>query len=98
MSADQPSLQAIPAGEFKNRCLAIMDEVNETGTGVLITKHGRPVSRLVPAERSAPEMWGRYRDVVRVSGDIVSPVLPSDDWEAVWDPVHVADPSTPDLR
>ena len=98
MSADQPSLQVISAGEFKNRCLAIMDEVNETGTEVLITKHDRPVSRLIPAERSAPEMWGRYRDVVRVSGYIVSSVLPSDDWQAVRDPGHVADPSTPDLR
>ena len=76
----------IPAGEFKNRCLALMDEVNETGTEILITKHGRPVSRLVPAVRSAPQMWGRYRDVVRISGDIVSPALPLDAWDAISDP------------
>ena len=82
MPADQPAFETIPAGEFKNRCLAIMDEVNDTGTEVLITKHGRPVSRLVPATRSTPEMWGRYRDVVRVSSDIVSPASPADDWEA----------------
>ena len=41
--------RTIPAGEFKNRCLALMDEVNETGEEIVITKHGKPVSRLVPA-------------------------------------------------
>ena len=76
MTTDEPGQRTIPAGKFKNRCLALMDEVNETGAEIIITKHGRPVSRLVPAERSAPEMWGRYREQVRIIGDIVSPAGP----------------------
>ena len=72
MSSHNRGRRTIPAGEFKNRCLALMDEVNETGTEIIITKHGRPVSRLVPAAKSAPRMWGRYRDHVRITGDIVS--------------------------
>ena len=95
MTTDEPGQRTIPAGEFKNRCLALMDEVNETGAEIIITKHGRPVSRLVPAERSAPEMWGRYREQVRIAGDIVSPAVPAEDWEAISSPGRVLDPDLP---
>ena len=95
MKTDEHGQRTIPAGEFKNRCLALMDEVNETGAEIVITKHGRPVSRLVPAERSAPEMWGRYRGQVRITGDVVSPAVPAEDWEAVGSPGRVLDPDLP---
>jgi len=49
--------KSIPAGEFKQRCLAILDEVAETHQEVIVTKRGKPVARLVPvvsdAEREA---------------------------------------------
>lgn len=38
----------IAAAEFKARCLELMDRVQETGAEYVITKHGRPVARLVP--------------------------------------------------
>ena len=95
MTTDEHGQRTIPAGEFKNRCLALMDEVNETGTEIVITKRGRPVSRLVPAARSTPEMWGRYREQVRITGDVVSPAVPAGDWEAVSSPGRVLDPDRP---
>ena len=95
MDADPRDCRTIPAGEFKNRCLALMDEVNETGTEIVITKHGRPVSRLVPARRQAPEMWGRYREQVRISGDIVAPAVPGGEWEAIATPAATLDPDSP---
>lgn len=42
-------MRTIPAGEFKAKCLAVMDEVQATGRPVLVTKRGRPVVRLTPA-------------------------------------------------
>lgn len=36
------------AAEFKARCLQLMDHVRETGAEYVVTKHGRPVARLVP--------------------------------------------------
>ncbi|MCY3663974.1 MAG: type II toxin-antitoxin system Phd/YefM family antitoxin [bacterium] len=95
MAADPQDYRTIPAGEFKNRCLALMDEVNETGAEIVITKHGRPVSRLVPARRQAPEMWGRYREQVRISGDIVAPAVPAGEWEAIATPATTLDPDSP---
>jgi prevent-host-death family protein len=42
--------KSVPAGQFKDRCLALMDEVAEGGGELLITKHGRPVVRIIPAD------------------------------------------------
>ena len=38
----------IAAAAFKARCLELMDRVRETGAEYVVTKHGRPVARLVP--------------------------------------------------
>lgn len=40
----------IPASRFKAQCLAILDRVERTRAPVVVTKHGRPVARLVPIE------------------------------------------------
>ncbi len=90
--------RTIPAGEFKNRCLALMDEVNETGEEIVITKHGKPVSRLVPAEESKPQMWGRNRDQIRIVGDIMSPIVSAEEWEAISNPDRVLNPDLPRIE
>jgi len=43
--------QKIPAGEFKARCLALLDEVANKGRVLVVTKRGRPVARIVPLTR-----------------------------------------------
>jgi len=40
----------ISASQFKARCLALLDEVSETGSELVVTKRGRPVAKLVPVE------------------------------------------------
>jgi len=70
------------AGKFKAQCLAIMDQVRESGEPVLITKHGKPVAKLVPARNNADEIFGYMAGKVKIVGDIVGPVTPLDDWES----------------
>ncbi len=41
-------MRTIKASEFKAKCLRLMDEVAADGIPIVITKHGRPVTRLVP--------------------------------------------------
>lgn len=77
------TMKKIPAGEFKARCLAVMDSVQKTKESVLITKRGQPVAKLVPAEEEASEFLGRLEGVVRITGDIESPIDPIDAWEAL---------------
>jgi len=73
----------MPAGEFKTHCLSVMDAVEKTREPVLITKHGRPVALLVPAEDAVRPFLGRLDGVIKITGDIESPVVPAEDWEAL---------------
>jgi prevent-host-death family protein len=74
-------MKQIPAGEFKARCLAIMDQVSKSGAPVVVTKHGKPVVKLVPAENQADDIFNYMAGKVKIVGDIVGPITPLDDWE-----------------
>jgi prevent-host-death family protein len=74
-------MKQIPAGEFKARCLAIMDQASHGGEPVVITKHGKPVVKLVPAEKQVDDIFGYVASKVKIVGDIVRPVTPPKDWE-----------------
>src|SRR6266480_5929568 len=41
-------MKKMAAGAFKTNCLAVMDEVQAKHETVVITKHGKPVAKLVP--------------------------------------------------
>lgn len=75
-------MKQMPAGEFKAQCLAVMDQVQKTGEPVLITKHGKPVAKLVPAPRDHEDIFGYMAGKVKIVGDIVGPVTPIEDWES----------------
>jgi prevent-host-death family protein len=70
----------IPAGEFKARCLKLMEEVRATRRPIVITKRGKPVARLVPVEEEMPSIFGCMRGTVTIYGDIVGPT--SEEWHA----------------
>ena len=76
-------MKTMGAGQFKARCLKVMDEVQKTREPLVITKRGKPVAKLVPADRPATDVFGCLRGVVRSVGDIESPVVPPEDWEAL---------------
>ncbi len=68
------------AGEFKARCLAVMNQVRATGDEVIITKRGKPVAKLVPVADDAPPPFGRCRGLTTYVGDVMSPI--DVEWEA----------------
>ena len=76
-------MKTIPAGEFKTHCLTIMDKVRATRDPILITKRGRPVAKLVPVDTSPDDFIGRLQGVIKIVGDIESPVEPPESWEAI---------------
>ena len=84
--------KTIPAGEFKAKCLKLMDEVERTGEELVITKRGKPVAKLVPAggERDGKRrfVFGCMKGTVKILGDIVEPVIDpgwEDEWLKDWD-------------
>lgn len=75
-------MKEMAAGEFKAQCLSVMDQVQQTGEPVLITKYGKPVAKLVPARAGTDEVFGYMKGKATIVGDIVSPITPLDDWES----------------
>jgi prevent-host-death family protein len=72
--------KTIPAGTFKARCLAIMDEVASKRESVIITKRGKPVAKLVPVEKEKDDIFGFFKGKGKILGDIVSPAFSPDEW------------------
>ena len=73
-------MKTIPAGTFKTKCLAIMDEVQAKREPVVVTKHGRPVAKLVPVNSDADEIFGFFSGRGSITGDVVSPALSPGEW------------------
>jgi prevent-host-death family protein len=75
----------IPAGQFKARCLALMNEVQRSGGEYIITKRGVPVARLLPASAERRPLLGSLKGTASTVGDIVSPL--GEPWRALegWD-------------
>lgn len=73
--------KTMPAGVFKAKCLAVMDEVHSKCESVIITKHGKPIAKLVPIESRRDDIFGFMRRKGKIVGDIVSPVIPLEEWE-----------------
>jgi len=72
------SAQTVKAGEFKAKCLELMDRVAESGEPIVITKRGKPVAMLTPARDPSQTVFGYYKGRMEIVGDIVSPL--DTDW------------------
>jgi prevent-host-death family protein len=61
----------IPATEFKSKCLAMMQSVHDgRATEIIVTKHGRPLAKIVPVEPANRTMFGFAKGKIRFDGDI----------------------------
>ena len=71
----------IGAGEFKAKCLKLLDEVAETRQTLVITKRGKPVAEVRPIEHAHEPFVGSMTGGVVWMGDIISPI--DVEWEAM---------------
>ncbi|MBZ5610903.1 MAG: type II toxin-antitoxin system Phd/YefM family antitoxin [Acidobacteriia bacterium] len=75
--------RVISATEFKAKCLALLDEVDDKGSTLTITKRGRPVANVTRAKKRAwksPE--GIWAGKIKIVGDIANEDT-SDLWECL---------------
>ena len=70
-------MKRIGAAKFKEQCLSLLD--NLSPEGIVITKHGKPVARVLPYPRRPEEMIGSLKDKITVRGDILTT---GSTWEA----------------
>lgn len=76
-------MKTMAAAHFKARCLKIMDQVETTREPVTITKNGRPVAKLVPADGKPTDIFDCLKGEIEITGDLVAPVVAPEDWEAL---------------
>jgi prevent-host-death family protein len=67
--------RTMPAGEFKAKCLEVLDRVAREGSAYVVTKRGRPVAKVVPIEATKPRS---VRGSVKYLADITEPL--GDEW------------------
>jgi prevent-host-death family protein len=79
-------LRTIAAGEFKAKCLALMDEVRDKRTPVVITKNGKPVAKLVPIidEEQPDPIFGFMRGKAKIVGDVMAPIYSDAEYDEFY--------------
>ena len=73
-------MKKMAAGSFKIHCLAVMDEVQAKRETVVITKRGRPVAKLIPADSDSDDIYNFLAGKGSITGDVVSPALGREEW------------------
>ncbi len=60
----------INAAKFKEQCLSILDHLDPEG--LIITKHGHPVAKIIPIRRECAELIGSLKHKIKIKGSIFS--------------------------
>ncbi len=60
----------ISASKFKEQCLSLLDNI--APEGIIVTKHGKPVARLLPVDSGCASLIGSMKGKVKASGDVFS--------------------------
>jgi prevent-host-death family protein len=63
-------MKTVPAAKFKEQCLALLDHVDPEG--IIITKHGKPVAKLVPIQTDSAKLIGSFKGKIKIKGNILS--------------------------
>ena len=63
-------MKSVPAAKFKEQCLALLDQVGPEG--IIITKHGKPVAKLVPVHTDTAQLIGSFKGKIKIKGNILS--------------------------
>ncbi|MGF1608801.1 MAG: type II toxin-antitoxin system Phd/YefM family antitoxin [Kiloniellales bacterium] len=80
-------MKTIDASDFSARCLALIDQVTESGETLVVTKDGKPLVELRPVVRTRPKgerprtLLGAHKGEIEILGDIVSPIYRDPDSE-----------------
>jgi prevent-host-death family protein len=70
--------RSITASRFKAQCLGLLDDVAATGDEIVVTKHGRPVARVVAISEAEPLLGSVSFEVS--DDELIAPL--DADWDA----------------
>lgn len=76
-------MATVPATEFKAKCLELMDRVAEGRETFVITKRGKAVAKLVPADLpKRKSILGYMTGRMEIVGDLDKPLWTEEQWKA----------------
>lgn len=64
------TMRQIAAAKFKEQCLSLLEDVDPDG--IVITKRGKPIAKLIPLGTDSASLIGSLRGKLTIKGDIVS--------------------------
>lgn len=76
-------MKIVSASELRRRGLAVLDDADPAG--VLVTRRGKSVARLVPIAQPSPSLFGGLAEKIRIVGDVTTTGI---EWEAERPPTH----------
>src|SRR5216110_960482 len=71
----------INAAAFKAQCLALIDQVAETGEPITVTKRGKAKVQIVAVREKPKTLIGALKGAFEIVGDISGPVFDEGDWD-----------------
>ena len=85
----EPAVTYIGAARFKATCLELLDRVRESGEDIVVTKHGKPVAKVVRYTEPAK----RRGYVGCMKGTVLRYDRPLDPLDEVWDADQPTEPA-----
>lgn len=73
-------MKQLSATEFKVKCLALLDAASRTREPIEMTRHGKPVTRIVPCAKSATNFANPLKSSILFEQDLVAPT--GEPWDA----------------
>lgn len=67
-------MKTVQASEFKAKCLKIMEEVAQSGEGLVVTKNGKPMVTVQPVQRIPESLFGAHASCVHLQDDAIAPL------------------------
>ena len=74
----------INAAAFKAQCLALIDEVAESGEPITVTKRGKAKVQIIAVREKPKTLWGATKGTFKIIGDIVGPIDEEYDEDREW--------------
>ena len=77
--------EVVTISKFKDKCLALLNNVKNIGRSILVTRRGEPVALITPPPKpQKPESWlGMFQSEGKIVGDIISPIVNENQWEVL---------------
>ena len=67
-------MRKVAATEFKERCLALLEEVRQTRQSLLVTRHGKPVAEILPYVPKGSGSTNPLKGSILSQNDLIEPL------------------------